>query len=149
LAKRFGEVAAAVNQRTGSKPEIFVDATGFGQPFIDEVKRAGSYSRVRPVFFTHGDRRTEEGGEVRLGKGWLVCRVQMLLQMHQLHPPRSTEAETLAQELMEYEVQVAPDANDRYGAFRVGSFDELVTAVGLAVQRPPRGTIGHAWMPLR
>ena len=78
-----------------------------------------------------------------------MCRVQMLLQMHQLHLLRSTEAETLAQKLMEYEVQVAPDANDRYGAFRVGSFDELVTAVGLAVQRPPLGTIGHAWMPLR
>jgi hypothetical protein len=29
---------------------------------------------------------------------------------------------------------VSEDANDRYGAFRVGSHDDLVTALGLAVQ---------------
>jgi hypothetical protein len=149
MAQRFGEVAAAVSQRTGSRPVIYVDATGFGQPFIDEVKRAGSYTRIRPVFFTHGDRRIEEGGEVRLGKCWLVTQVQMLLQTHQLHLPRSPEAERLAEELMEYEVQVAPDANDRYGAFKVGSQDELVTALGLAVQRPPGGRIEHGWIYLR
>jgi hypothetical protein len=148
MAQRFGEVAAAVSQRTGSRPVIYVDATGFGQPFIDEVKRAGSYTRVRPVFFTHGDRRVEEGGEVRLGKCWLVTQVQMLLQTHQLHLPRSPEAERLAEELADYEVQVAADANDRYGAFRVGSQDELVTALGLAVQKPPSGRVEHAWIHL-
>jgi hypothetical protein len=146
MAQRFGEVAAAVSQRTGSRPLIYVDATGYGQPFINEVKRAGSYTRVRPVFFTHGDRRIEEGGEVRLGKCWLVTQVQMLLQTHQLHLPRSPEAERLAEELADYEVQVAPDANDRYGHFQVGTQDELVTALGLAVQRPPSGRVGHAWI---
>jgi hypothetical protein len=148
MAQRFGEVAAAVSQRTGSRPVIYVDATGYGQPFINEVKRAGSYTRVRPVFFTHGDRRVEEGGEVRLGKCWLVTQVQMLLQTHQLHLPRSPEAERLAEELADYEVQVAADANDRYGAFRVGSQDELVTALGLAVQKPPSGRVEHAWIHL-
>lgn len=73
----------------------------------------------------------------------------MLLQTHQLHLPRSPEADTLAEELMEYEVQVAPDANDRYGAFPVGTRDELVTALGLAAQRPPLGTIEHAWVDFR
>ena len=29
------------------------------------------------------------------------------------------------------------DANERYGAFKVGSHDNLVTALGLAVQEPP------------
>lgn len=40
----------------------------------------------------------------------------------------------LAEELLEYEVKVAEDANDRYGAFKVGSQDDLVTALGLALQ---------------
>jgi hypothetical protein len=33
---------------------------------------------------------------------------------------------------------VSEDANDRYGAFKVGSHDDLVTALGLAVQEPVR-----------
>ena len=32
---------------------------------------------------------------------------------------------------------VEEDANDSYGAFRVGSHDELVTALGLAIQCEP------------
>lgn len=138
MAQRIGEVAKGVKEKTGSKPEVFIDLTGFGEPLMEEIKRHGEYRSVTPVYFTHGDRRVEEGDIVRLGKCWVVTRVQMLLQTHQLHLPRSPEAEILAQELNDYEVQVAPDANDRYGAFKVGSRDELVTALGLAVQRPPR-----------
>ncbi len=147
IAARLAEVGRNVEGKTGSRPAIYVDATGLGQPLVDEVKRSGSYSRVQPVYFNHGDRRGEENGEVKLGKGWLVCRVQMLLQTHQLHLPKSAEAETLAEELMDYEVKVAPDANERYGAFQVGTRDELVTALGLAVQKPPR-TIEFAWIRL-
>lgn len=149
MAKRCGEVAKKVKERTRSRPELFVDATGFGQPLLDEIERHGDYSRVRPVYFTHGDRRVEEGGVVRLGKAWLVTKLQMLLQTGQLHFPPSPEAETLAEELTEFEVQVAPDANDRYGHFRVGTRDELITALGLAVQRPALGTIEHAWVDFR
>lgn len=147
MASRFGEVAANIKKQTGSKPEIYVDATGFGDELVAQVEQHGDYSRVWTVYFFYGDRRTEERGEVRLGKAWLVTKVQMLLQTHQLHLPRSPEAETLAEELMEYEIQIAPDANDRYGAFRVGTRDELVTALGLAVQRPPLGTVEYARMP--
>jgi hypothetical protein len=146
MALRFAEVAKAVKNRTGSRSEVYVDCTGFGDELVTLIERHGNYSRVRPVYSTHGDRRTEEGGEVKLGKGWLVTRVQMLLQTNQLHLPRSPEAETLAQELMDFEAKPQPD-NDLYGAFRVGSRDELVTALGLAVQRLPLGGMEHGWMP--
>jgi len=63
----------------------------------------------------------------------------VLLQQGRLHLPRPPEAETLGQELADYELQVQPDANDRYGAFRVGTQDDLVTALGLAVQEVPGG----------
>jgi hypothetical protein len=146
MAARYGEVANALHTITQEQPEIFVDATGFGAELVDLVKKSGDYRYVNTVYFTHGDRRTEEGYDVRLGKGCLVCRVQLLLQMDRLHLPRSEEAETLADELLNYEVKVEPDANDRYGAFKVGTHDELVTALGLAVQRPPVGKIEHAWL---
>jgi hypothetical protein len=42
---------------------------------------------------------------------------------------------------------VEPDANDRYGAFRVGRHDDLVTALGLAVHRaPPRSRFGTVYL---
>ena len=98
-------------------------------------------SLVAPVFFTHGDRRVETGQgwdlEVQLGKCHLVCRLQTLLQTARLHLPRTPEAETLARELLEYEIRVESDANERYGAFPVGTQDDLVTALGLAVQCDP------------
>ena len=40
----------------------------------------------------------------------------------------------MARELEDYEIRVTEDANDRYGAFKVGAHDDLVTALGLAVQ---------------
>jgi hypothetical protein len=43
-------------------------------------------------------------------------------------------AGSTAQELQDYEIRVDENANDRYGAFRVGTHDDLVTALGLAVQ---------------
>ncbi len=36
-------------------------------------------------------------------------------------------------ELQDYEIRVDQDANDKYGAFKVGSHDDLVTALGLSV----------------
>jgi hypothetical protein len=50
----------------------------------------------------------------------------------------------LGQELMDYEIRVDQDANDRYGAFAVGSHDDLVTALGLAVQEP--AAVASVWL---
>jgi hypothetical protein len=94
---------------------------------------------VRPVYFTHGDRRVEQRDRsISLGKAWLVSRLQALLQTARILLPRTTEAHVLAQELLDYEIHVDEKANDTYGAFRVGSYDDLVTALGLAVQEPVR-----------
>ena len=54
------------------------------------------------------------------------------MQTGRIKLPRTAEAEALARELLDYEIRVDQDANDRYGAFRVGSHDDLVTALGLA-----------------
>lgn len=136
VAERAGEIARAVVHRTGGFPEVFVDLTGLGEPIFNVLKRR--VHRLTAVYFNHGDRRMEvDTWEVRLGKAWLVARLQALLQMGILHLPRTPDAEALATELLEYEIQVAEDANERYGAFRVGTQDDLVTALGLAVQKDP------------
>ena len=35
--------------------------------------------------------------------------------------------------MLDYEIKVDPDGDAKFGAFRVGSHDDLVTALGLAV----------------
>ena len=113
---------------------IYLDATGLGQPIVDLFDEEISCSGVVGVYFTHGDRRAEEDDGIRLGKAFLVSRLQVLLQTQRLHLPKSTEAELLAEDLLSYEIEVGEDANERYGAFKVGARDDLVTALGLAVQ---------------
>jgi hypothetical protein len=102
-----------------------------------------------PVYFTHGDRRTEKTEEgrrtVTLGKAWLTSRLQGLLQSGRLHLPKTRETQELAKELLEFDIRVDENANERYGAFRVGTHDDLVTALGLATQGAGRPTNAWAW----
>jgi hypothetical protein len=151
VAERVAEIVTGVRARAGGYPELYVDATGVGTPVVDALRGAGIVARLIPVYFNHGDRRTlvrEAGGaEVRLGKAFLVSRMQALLQSGLLHLPHTAEAEVLAEELLDYEIRVSEDANDKYGAFRVGTHDDLVTALGLAVQKDPAPSIALA-MPM-
>ena len=52
---------------------------------------------------------------------------------------QTAEAEATRQELLDYEIRVSEDGHDSYGAFKTGKHDDLVTALGLAVQKPRRG----------
>ena len=139
VAARLSRLARGIRQHANGRAYLYVDATGIGQPIIDLLhQETTGLGSITPVYFTHGDQRTREGRQIRLGKAYLVSRLQMLLQTRRLHLPRTAESERLAQELLDYEIQVSEDANDRYGAFRVGSRDDLVTALGLAVHEEPR-----------
>jgi hypothetical protein len=137
VAERVAALVGGVHAVTsGESPILYVDATGVGTPIVDVLRAAsvGDLARLVAVYFTHSDRRKVERGEVKLGKAWLVSRMQALLQSGLLHLPRTAEGEALGKELLDYEIRVTEDANDRYGAFRVGAHDDLVTALGLATQ---------------
>lgn len=136
VADRLARIAANVQQKTGQRATVFIDATGVGQPVVDELRLHDVPARLVAVYFTYGDRRiVEHHGRVTLGKAYLVSRMQALFQGNRLHlPPGHPEAETLVKELLDYEIRVDQDANDKYGAFKVGTHDDLVTALGLAVQ---------------
>ena len=142
VARRVGGIAAALTSKTGRSPVLYVDATGVGTPIVDLLReQTPSGQSIVAVFFTHGDRRIEDQAQgyrqLKLGKAFLVSRLQALLQCGRVHLPRTSEASALERELRDYEIRVDEDANDRYGAFRVGTHDDLVTALGLAVQDLP------------
>lgn len=139
IATRLAKVVEQVEDRTNRTPLIYVDATGVGKPLVDLLREKVGW--IYPVYFTHGDRRSEDdlssGREIKLGKAYLVSRLQTLLQTHRIHLPKTAESDVLAKELQDYEIRVDENANDKYGAFRVGTHDDLVTALGLAVQKDP------------
>jgi hypothetical protein len=138
VAERLSQVTRGIRRKNDQSPYLYVDATGLGQPIIDLLyKETTGIGLITPVYFTHGDQRNQKGIQVKLGKAYLVSRLQMLLQTGRLHLPRTAESERLAEELLNYEIRVDENANDRYAAFRVGAHDELVTALGLAVQQEP------------
>ena len=135
ITQRLSNVFFGVERRTSQWPRIYVDATGVGKPVVDLLQEGCPDGEIIPVYFTHGDRRFEENGEIRLGKAFLVSRLQALLQTGRVHLPRTTESEVLFEELMNYEIRVSANANDTFGAFKVGTHDDQVTALGLAVQK--------------
>lgn len=139
VAVRVGEILSNVKTQTGKVPQIYIDATGLGPPIVDLMEEK-LRQRLTPVYFNHGDQRREEEGAdrwtqtIKLGKAFLVSRLQLLLQTNRLHLPRNPSAVKLAKDLLEYEIRPDERASERYGAFRVGSHDDLVTALGLALQ---------------
>ena len=148
VADRVAEIVAAVRKRSVLR-RLYVDATGVGLPLVDLLVSRDLGVTVTAVYFIHGDRWTEVDYQtVHLGKAFLVSRLQMLLQCGRIHLPRTPEAEALTAELLKYEIRVDENANDRYGAFKVGTHDDLVTALGLAVQiddEATSGVIRAAW----
>lgn len=121
---------------------VFVDVTGVGRPVYDIVERAIQRDArirsldLRPITFVHGETYNQKTG--RMGKAYLVSRLQALLQERRLSlPPRHPEAQAMVRELKDYEIRVSDDAKDTYGAFKVGTHDDLVTALGLAVLEDP------------
>ena len=137
---------------TERKPRVLVDATD-AIAAADSLREAlrGKPVQLIAATFTHGDRYVKTGHAphltVSVGKAFLVNKLQTLLQWDRLVlPARSPEAAALRDELLNYEIRIDADANDKYGAFRVGSHDDLVTALGLAVLDDPivegrRGTV--------
>jgi hypothetical protein len=95
VAQRVQMVVANIRRQVpGAGIQLYVDATGVGQPVVDLLKGAVP---VRAVYFTHGDRRTEQqDGTLSLGKAWLVSRLQALLQTGRILLPRTSEAQVLA-----------------------------------------------------
>jgi len=154
IARRVAEIAGrAAAGQTGARRAVYayLDATGVGQPIVDLVAEQRIQGWVIPVYFTHGDRRNQDTEKVTLGKALLVSRLQALLQSGRVHLPESSEARALAQELDDFEIRVSEDANDKYGAFRTGTHDDLVTALGLAVHtdqpKPLKPPVVRVTMP--
>lgn len=136
LAERYSEIVEGLGRKTDLFVQAWINATQEGPPLVDAFRElAGAWS-LQTVYFNHGTQRVvgEDRTTIQLGKAWLVSRLRVLFQLGRLHLTRTAETETLRREIKDFQINLPEDAATRYGAFRVGSKDDLVTALGLAVQ---------------
>jgi hypothetical protein len=137
VAEHVAAVVDGLVRRGIARPRLMVDSTGVGAPVVELIgEKLGRHGRdLIAATFTHGDKYSQDDSRriASVGKAHLVSKLQALLQTGRLKLPRTAEAEALGRELMDYEIRVDEDANDKYGAFKVGAHDDLVTALGLAV----------------
>lgn len=74
---------------------------------------------------------------IKLGKAYLVSRLESLLQTGRIHLPRTVEAEALRRELLDLALRVDGNGHERSGAFRPRTHAALACALGLATQIDP------------
>jgi len=114
-------------------PELVVDSTGVGAPIYDELASAlGDLATVRAATFTASARLEFDGWAIKVGKPYLVSRLQALLSTQRIRLPETDQARALAKELTDYEIRVDDAAHMTTGAFKTGTHDDLATALGLA-----------------
>ncbi len=134
IGKRLREISDGLVERNSNwRQNTHVDTTGLGNPVFELLKEYATQPYYWQVTFNHGDQLVEGDRELRVGKAYLVTRLQMLLQTNRLHLGRHPQSERLVQELLDYQLDTIDNANDIYGAFQVGTQDQLVTCLGLAV----------------
>ena len=116
---------------------VMADATGVGRPVVELLRDAltGTGAYLTAVTFTAGDGIEGSLGshELRVSKTFFASRLKSLTQTDRVHLPDTAEARELADELQNYELRVSKKANTILGAFKHGTHDDLVTALGLAV----------------
>ena len=142
VVERVAAYPPPANTQTASPVHVVVDSTGVGAPVVDILRREihDTHAALTEATFTHGDRLVGVfgDGKMSVGKAFLVSRLQALFQTQRIHLPKNhAEAEAMTTELMDYEIRISEDANDKYGAFQVGTHDDLVTALGLAILCDP------------
>ena len=124
-------------QLRGKRRVVRIDITGVGRPIYDmlvaEVRRLPEHRLITclPITFTHGDHYKRDTGV--LGKAFGVSRAQSLLQRSLIKVPTSgpflSEILAMIEEMKIYKIKINDKGNDTYGAFEVGTHDDLATAL--------------------
>lgn len=120
-----------------------VDGTGVGVAAVDIVRDAlhGLQARLVATTLTQGQALNKKTSrEWSVGKALLVQRLQALLSIDRIKlPAEHPEAQVMVRELQDFETKIDPDGDAKFGGFKVGSHDDYVNALGLAVLVDPGG----------
>ena len=114
---------------------LWIDATGVGKPIVDLLRTNEESNNLHEVFITGGE-ATENINPwqtvIKLPKSYIVSRLQVMLSYGRIHLPNTAYTIALQEELKNFIIRVNTNANLEFGAFKVGTHDDLVTALGLS-----------------
>lgn len=127
IARRVKALQLAVQQRTGTMPDVLVDATGVGRPVVDQMREEG-VERLRPVLIVSGSHVSQDKlGYWHVPKAVLVASVQVALQNQRLRLPEQLAlSATAAQEMRTFQMKRSAAGNMQFEAWRSGEHDDLV-----------------------
>jgi hypothetical protein len=143
--------ALASSPELAHSVRVAVDATGVGRPVVDMLRDELRPSRTPlvAITITGGTAATHIGSRWSVPKRDLIGAAQVALQTRELKIAAALpEAQTLADELRAYRVQISDDGRDSYGNGRTAPNDDLVLATAIAVycttRRSPGARAVHA-----
>ena len=132
---RLDEQLRADAQRKGKRVDItyILDSTGVGEGVSEMIINALPSADIRKCYLTGGINDSKEGNQIKLPKTQLASTLVAALDDGRVKFPKSSkEIDAMIDELQNYEIHVSEEGRDSYGAFKVGTHDDLVTALGLA-----------------
>jgi hypothetical protein len=139
LRTSYPEIVRSVRTLYHRLPEglrwLVVDSTGVGRPVVDMFREAGvPTANVTITGGTQVLHRPEEPNEFHVPKRDVVASVQKALQTRSLRMSAALdEVDTLQTELGNFELKISPAGHDSYGAWREGTYDDLVLALAVAL----------------
>lgn len=123
---------------------LIVDQTGCGRPVVD-MFRAASIPLVGVTITGIAMQATQEPetGDWRVPKRDLASALQVVLQSRRLRvAPGIEDAQTFAEQLLNFRVKITPQGNDQYESWRDSDHDDIVLAVAMAVWYANRAGVG-------
>ncbi len=148
VAARLAEIVSRMERdMPDARLTLVMDQTGVGLPVVEIVRNAfrGFRCQITGAVLTSTERMEGFIGsaEIRLGKTHLVSNLKALLQQGRIKMPETKDARACAEEILDFEMRVSDNANLITGAFKTGTHDDLVIALGLSVLADPRaGRVG-------
>jgi hypothetical protein len=138
IVRRVGELLSS--PRLQPEPRLAIDATGVGRAVVDLVLNRNITDDAHPITIVAGDTtRRDTWNNSHIVGYWvprrkLVGSVQAALQSERLKvAPRLVLADTLKQELLNFQIKITPAAHKTFGVWREGAHDDLVLAVAMAI----------------
>lgn len=161
IGRRLSEIEGKLKAQGEAAVTILVDATGPGQPIPELIRRLVKCD-VIACRFTSGDEPRYEGSQWNLPKAAVITLLKIFIQEGRLELPGKIKNQDQARamsemlkELQDFQYnQPAEGARAETFEAKVGSHDDLVTALGLAtwgakVAAPGAGlsaeAVGRSW----
>lgn len=147
VGRRIAKVCRDLRtQHEAATIHLVLDQTGVGRGPVDIVKEllpTNLQIKLTAVTLT-GTNWCQSAPlhrpDCSCGKAFMVVRLQSIMQKLLLQLPKGPLIAEVVEEMKRFEVRTKLNGHDTYGAFAVGTHDDLVTALGLSV-------LGSAHLP--